>query len=112
MKLSGWKLVNIKSFDAAFVGDFVEGFDFGFGEEKAAGFLTASCEGRFHLSGEDTLFVSVSENITQNSFDILLLVASVSKNSAADRIGVNDLEEEGAVLFFASNSRTATNGGD
>ena len=112
MKLSGWKLVNIKSFDTAFVGDFVEGFDFGFREEKAAGFLTARCEGRFHLSGEDALFVSVSENITKNRFDILLLVTTMSKNSAADSVGVNDLEEEGTILFFADDACAATNGGD
>jgi len=112
MKLSGWKLVNIKSFDAAFVGDFVEGFDFSFREEKTAGFLTASCEGRFHLSGEDTLFVSVSENITQNCFDVLLLVTSLSKHAAADRVGVNDLEEESTILFFSSNASTATNRGE
>ena len=112
MKLSGWKLVNIKSFDAAFMGDFVEGFDFGFGEEKATRFLAACSEGRFHLSGEDTLFVSVSENVTQNSFDILLLVTSMSKHTAADSVGVNDLEEEGTILFFASDASAATNGGE
>ena len=112
MKLSGWKLVNINSFDTAFVGDFVEGFDFSFGEEKTTRFLTACCEGRFHLSGEDTLFVSVSENITQNCFDILLLVTSMSKHTAADRVGVNDLEEEGTILFFSGNASAATNSGD
>jgi hypothetical protein len=112
MKLSGWKLVNIKSFDAAFVSDFVEGFDFGFGEEKAARFLTACCEGRFHLSREDTLFVSVSENVTQNCFDILLLVTSMRKHAAADCIGVNDLEEECTVLFFSGDAGAATDGGE
>ena len=108
-KLRGKSLRNIEGVDTETGSDFGRGFDFSFGEEKAASFLTACCEGRFHLSREDTLFVSVSENVTENCFDVLLLVTTLSKNSATDGVGVDDLEEERAILFFTSNACAATN---
>src|SRR5579859_6694550 len=84
----------IPRFRAAFVGDFVEGFDFSFGEEKPAMFLRQRCGLRFGLTGEHALLVTMTQDVMDNRLHILSLVATLGECAAAHCVGMNALEEE------------------
>ena len=56
----------------------------------------------FDLSGQDAVFIAVSEHIFNDCFNVFTLAAAFRESAAADRVGMNDLEIKGrcALLPF------------
>ena len=89
------------------MGDLVERLDFGHGEEQAASLLTAGGGLRLELAGQHALLVAVAKNVGQHGLHVFRLRAAPGKDTTRDRVGVDHLEKEGAVLLLTRDGRTA-----
>ena len=87
---------------AGLVGDFVEGGDLGFAEEKTGVLGGAGSGGGFDLAGQHAGVVAVAEDVGDDGFDVLLLVAAFGEGAGVHRVGVPDLKEEGAGAFVVA----------
>ena len=54
----------------------------------------------------------MAEDVGEDSLDVVALRAAKGKRRAADRLGVDDLEEEGTALLFARHGRPAADCGE
>ena len=86
---------------AAFGGDFVEGFDFGFGEEEATGSGGGVGGVGFDLAGEEAFVVAMAEDVVEDRFEVAGLVASFGEGTAVHGVGMDDLEVERGSRFFS-----------
>ena len=55
----------------------------------------------FELAGQHTLLVTVAEDVGDDGLHVVRLVAALGEGAAADRVGVDDLEEEAARALVA-----------
>ena len=81
-------------------GEFVEGFDFGGGEEESTcggGFFT---EVGFRLAGKEAMFVAVAEDIVEDGFEVFGLGPVLGEGAVGEGVGVDDLEVEGGGSFL------------
>ena len=69
-------------------------------------------EGGFDLSGEEAVFVSASEDVVDDGFEVFALGAAFGKGSTDEGVGVDDLKVEGGGLFFVVVFVVTADGGE
>ena len=89
------------------MGDFVEGGDLGGRKQQAAGPVAPRrCRG-LQLPGQHAGVVAVAEDVGQHGLHVACLRATLREGPAAQRLGVDHLEEERAALLLARHRAAA-----
>src|SRR5690348_2751997 len=83
--------------------------EFGPGEQQATVFLGQLAIPRLRLAGQQTLLVTMAENVGDDGLDVLRLRAAFGVIVALERVGMDDLEikRRGALLFLIAERRAA-----
>ena len=90
----GSEVFQLPSRNFDFIGQFLELGDLSCGEKEAAACFGALSELGFHLSGKEALFISVTEDVIDDGFEVFLLGNSARELATGPSIRVDALEVE------------------
>src|SRR5579862_614836 len=94
---------------ADFLRQMAKFLEFGLGEQQATVFPGQLAVPRLRLAGQQTLLVTVAEDVGDDCLDVLRLRAALGVIVAFERVGMDDLEikRRGALLLRIAERRAA-----